>query len=555
MKRFTVCTFLCIVVLLLAGCGMLGPKGSISGTITDAISGDPVTNVAVTVGSKTVFTGDDGSYIITGLEPKAYTLEAKRFRFEDYSAAVTITQSKDAKHNFELQSNVTGTINGIVTDGRGGPGVAGATVTYNGQVQLTDANGYFTFVEFADYAYDMFVEKEGRGTARVQDVSVGIDETLELEIPTKASFHPDWSHEAPTITHNIEPGAELSGTVEINISVDSERPTYLIYAYFNGEYRNPRDGMFYDVDEGSFEIDTTLTPNGPAYLKVLVYDDNNNSALYIVPVTINNLNDDEVLPGDLETLYVLSNTYGQNLGFYSAPIKTMSEKNGLVMPKDYSFDPKAAPEDSNILINLWWDEVEGADGYNVYRKFYAEEEYTLIGNLSVAMFDDYGAKPVANAPLMYKVVPYNSYGESNGIERIVMPLPAYNVYLQTPGNLANDISLKPTFTWENRAKGGEFNPAFTTFECGMILYDATDYIVWGANGLEDVTEVECGIELQPGAAYSWDVTYSLALAIYEMDDNGFSAAYSTAGEINTPDDGTGSINGEFIFTTTTTVEE
>jgi hypothetical protein len=76
-----------------------------------------------------------------------------------------------------------GTVNGTVTDSSGGV-VPGATVTLTNSatniqnVRVTNANGYFTFVNVRPGVYTLAIELSGLKSARISDFPVGVNETV-----------------------------------------------------------------------------------------------------------------------------------------------------------------------------------------------------------------------------------------------------------------------------------------------------------------------------------------------------------------------------------------
>jgi len=81
--------------------------GAISGTVTDSDTAywgslTPLANVTVKVGSKTVVTGADGTFSITGITPGAVTVTATRTEYNAYSAPVTVIVDDTVTHDIPL---------------------------------------------------------------------------------------------------------------------------------------------------------------------------------------------------------------------------------------------------------------------------------------------------------------------------------------------------------------------------------------------------------------------------------------------------------------------
>ena len=65
--------------------------GTISGTVVDVVSGDPIQNATVTLSpsGKNVFTGSDGSFEFLDLEARQYTLTVQKTGYESNRKQVT----------------------------------------------------------------------------------------------------------------------------------------------------------------------------------------------------------------------------------------------------------------------------------------------------------------------------------------------------------------------------------------------------------------------------------------------------------------------------------
>lgn len=528
-------------------------EGKVIGTITDGDTSAPVANATITIGNKSVKSDAQGNYSITNVAIGSRDIKVSATGYVVYTGKVTVEAAKTATANAALI--VAGFVKGYVTDGQGGPGLEGATVTHGAQSITTDAKGYFELAVIPDKVNDLLVTKDGRATSKVQKVVVGKGETVEYSIPNRAPFNPRNSFEAPTITIlGVTPGEEISGSKEITVKATGKNPIYAIYLYFDGMQRAPRDLAAFEVSEGKATINTALYPNGDRYVRALVYDTNENAAMLIVSVKVNNAADDTEVPADMASMKILSLSFGQNIGFYKkAQTESYKEHNIKGNPNylnakhGIKYDLNSAPAGATLINKVSWGKSTGADGYSVYRSFDGTN-YSLMSNTKELSYDDFSPALEVGKKTWYKIVPYNSFGKGKEIVRSITPIPAFNVELVGPANGENGVSLTPTYTWKYAVPEGQF-PEGTYFLNYLTVYDVTDYRVWEAEYIEG-TEITSDIKLQPMCVYSWDIISSVAENDEDfVDPNNYSIALSASGEYTGDLMGTGSINGEFVFTT------
>ena len=92
-----------IVMLLLPAIALA--QNSVSGTVTDKDSGQPLVGVNVVVEGTTMgaATGSDGSYSVSGVPDGSYTVTAQYIGYTDQSASVSLSGSGETA-NFQLES-------------------------------------------------------------------------------------------------------------------------------------------------------------------------------------------------------------------------------------------------------------------------------------------------------------------------------------------------------------------------------------------------------------------------------------------------------------------
>lgn len=165
--------------------------GTISGTVIDAVSLNPIEDAVVEVFQGTtrigvVLTDASGNYTISGLAAGIFTVEADAHGFQGASMTVTVVENATTIVNFALNSN-PGTITGIVTDLCSGAAVSEAEVILMGSsfvsFDVTDSSGQYIINDLAPGNYTVTVIKKNYvTTSQATAISEGVTTTLNFAI-------------------------------------------------------------------------------------------------------------------------------------------------------------------------------------------------------------------------------------------------------------------------------------------------------------------------------------------------------------------------------------
>ena len=231
--------------------------GSISGTVTDAGTGDPLAGVHVVaemVGDHhfhhDATTGDDGTYMIDELPPGDYTVHAGMHDYysQDYPDTLTINGDDFTGIDFALEPFVFGGISGVVTDAGTSEPVAMAVVTavgdnwpHNYRWALTDSLGEYSMVLLAG-EYTIEVHARGYVPFTSEEPIVVADSVTTYDIALMG----------------IELGS-ISGTVysDSNIAIpDASVDASMHHCWFHMRTHTDSLGnyMFEDVYPGSYTL-------------------------------------------------------------------------------------------------------------------------------------------------------------------------------------------------------------------------------------------------------------------------------------------------------------
>ncbi|MDF5753863.1 S8 family serine peptidase [Spongiactinospora sp. TRM90649] len=163
------------------------PLGGLRGRVTSA--GEPVGSASVVLTgplSRTVATGEDGTFAVPRLTPGDYEITVTRFGYQGSApASVTVADGQTATADVALDRLASGVVTGTVTTA--GAPEAGATVTATGTPvsAVTDASGRYRLT-LPHGSYDLAVAGTSRcASATTVQVVVAGDVTRDVELPLR----------------------------------------------------------------------------------------------------------------------------------------------------------------------------------------------------------------------------------------------------------------------------------------------------------------------------------------------------------------------------------
>lgn len=207
----------------------LQDTGTLSGTVTDADTGEPIEGVSVEAVSDehdgTATTEPNGSYELT-LPAGNYEVTVSYFGYERTTATVEVTQGETTTRNFALQPEPTVVLSGQVTDGSGHGWPLYATVSVEGvpggETYTDPASGRYRFELPANATYTVQVQSEYPGYEReVADVKVGSADAVhnvQLTVDARECAAPGYEHQRDGSLEDFSAdGAPEGWTVTDNI--------------------------------------------------------------------------------------------------------------------------------------------------------------------------------------------------------------------------------------------------------------------------------------------------------------------------------------------------
>ena len=453
--------------------------------------------------------------------------------------------------NFTVTVSYTGSISGTVTSDAAGPAVEGSTVTVDGTTisTTTDAEGYYIIDKAPVGTQDVIVTQSGRATSKAQSITIIKDQTTTVDFIQKEVNVPTWEIDPPTIsTTGIADGDTLSGVVTCSAQVSDSSDIKCIFVGFDYvPYQLECDFESEDSNEIVLgPIDTTIIPDGEFQIVIVTYDMNYNRSQLTLNVTISNGSSGAV-PATPTSLWPLSITFGENIGFFSTErnesferIGTKEDPNIINLPESREIDLnaviKVAGPDSSLYVDIDWDSVVDATGYKIYRKFEGEAAFHRIGSTGELWFIDADPQLSAGRKTYYQVSAINGFGESvKSSAEWTTPLPKFNLNLVTPLNGATGVSLTPTLQWQPVEIVGDYQ----IYNC-YIMGKNDSSSTWEDFTINETFVTYSSTPLQYLKVYEWNVNSAIA---YDFDDFLVTRAISIAGW------GTGSLNGAFEFTT------
>lgn len=258
---------------------LLAPPGTISGTVTDAITTNPIVGAKVLVFSGQTFmaigvTDVNGNYAIPNLEPGEYTVIASAgANYQNASQGTTVVSSTTTTVDFALQPN-PGIIAGTVKNEANGNPIPGATIFILSnftviETALTDANGNYSIIDLAPGNYTVVANAPNFSLAVVGAVVTANNTTI-VNFALKADPGKIFGTVKDASTTNPIPGA----TIEV-------RNSFVIVATAltdaNGNYNFP-----------NLAPDTyTVTAAAPGYQRKIQVATVNTNQVTIVNFSLN----------------------------------------------------------------------------------------------------------------------------------------------------------------------------------------------------------------------------------------------------------------------------
>ena len=158
----------------------------ITGNVTDAVSGAPLSGVVVTVGTVHTTTNAQGHYLIYGFPASTHTITATLANYITGTQTLTLPTYGTVTVNLALYAAAT--LTGTVTDALSGSALSGATVTLGTQQTSTNAAGQYTIGSLPPGGATLSVSLSGYQTlTRGVTLSAGATLTVNCALASTAA--------------------------------------------------------------------------------------------------------------------------------------------------------------------------------------------------------------------------------------------------------------------------------------------------------------------------------------------------------------------------------
>ncbi len=152
--------------------------GTISGSVTDSITGGPIEGAAVSDGTRSDTTDASGNYTIENVPVDTFTITASISVYLPFSIdGVVVTANDTSLVDFQLIKVPNGTISGTVTDAATGNPVPGALVSNGTDADTTDAGGNYIMEGLLLDVYTLSASASGYMSLSLDSVVVTQNDT------------------------------------------------------------------------------------------------------------------------------------------------------------------------------------------------------------------------------------------------------------------------------------------------------------------------------------------------------------------------------------------
>jgi len=223
------------------------------GSIIDAKTNEPLPDVAVTNGSMTALSDENGDYKIY-LFPESHTLLFRKNNYENNGFVVSLSPKQELKQDIALTRLPSGAmVHGTVTSQKDGEPLEGVQVTFGEQETCTDADGRYRFdeVEAGSCAVSFYKP----GFARWEDTLEFMkDQELELNIVLADCYVIKTREDLEDVAK------DLMGNFVLGNDIDLSGEPWTPLPWFSGTF----DGAGYSID--GMHIDAATEDNSGLFI-------------------------------------------------------------------------------------------------------------------------------------------------------------------------------------------------------------------------------------------------------------------------------------------------
>ncbi len=197
----------------------LGPSGTLTGTVTDAGTGDPIGGAEVSAGAVTTKTEDDGTYSVL-LPVDTYDVSASAYGYgEETVNGVEITEDTTTTVDFALDALPAVDVSGTVTDGSGHGWPLYAQIDIDGYpfgpIFTNPADGTYSveLVQSTDFTFHVNALSGGyvEGTRDVNYSAATATEDFALDVDTSTCDAPGYDFDVNGIYERFRTDAVPAG--------------------------------------------------------------------------------------------------------------------------------------------------------------------------------------------------------------------------------------------------------------------------------------------------------------------------------------------------------